>query len=111
MTRPNYRKAIDRRLAKIREENEKRTAEWKARVEDKTGKFFVQGQCVATPMGTGSVCYVRNGPPDYKKVFQVSVLLDSRRGEAITGNYKGTVFHVSDVEPFSRTEPRKAGRS
>jgi hypothetical protein len=52
------------------------------------------GSRVNTPLGPGSVAYVRNGPPDYSAPIAVSVRLDKRAQDA---RYSGTVFAAVDV--------------
>ena len=54
------------------------------------------GTRVTTPLGLGTVVYVRMAPPDYNTVEVVSVALDVRRGDP---RYGGTIFKIDDVEP------------
>lgn len=49
---------------------------------------------VQTPLGCGSVQYVRNRPPLYSEPDAVSVLLDSKKGYA---GYTGTMFDAGKV--------------
>ncbi len=56
-----------------------------------------KGRRVVTPLGPGSLNYVRFAPPDYREVAAVSVLLDARREDALYGRYSGTIFTASDV--------------
>jgi hypothetical protein len=56
-----------------------------------------QGLRVNTPLGPGSLAYVRYGGPDYRTIAAASVVLDSRRDDALRGNYTGTIFPATDV--------------
>lgn len=53
-----------------------------------------EGDRVLTPIGPGTVVYVRFGGPRYVEVEAISVLLDSRRGQA---GYSGTLFRPEEV--------------
>jgi hypothetical protein len=56
---------------------------------------------------TGSVCYVRLAPPDFREMAAVSVLLDDRLEDANRGNYHGTIFPAAAIEPqtFDPNDP------
>jgi hypothetical protein len=54
------------------------------------------GARVQTRLGTGTVVYTRNGPPDYTAPEAVSVRLDNRHDDP---RYSGTMFAAGDVIP------------
>lgn len=56
-------------------------------------KLFA-GARVQTPLGDGSVLYVRMSAPEYTRVVAVSVYLDSRRSDPF---YRGTIFASEKV--------------
>ena len=62
-----------------------------------TAAVAQQGLRVDTPLGPGSLAYVRLAPPDYRTPEAASVLLDARRADALSGRYSGTVFPAADV--------------
>jgi hypothetical protein len=59
---------------------------------------FQQGDRVQTPLGPGTVAYVRMAPPDYREPDAVSVRLDSRADAAPW--YTGTIFAAHKVQPW-----------
>jgi len=75
---------------------------------------FYKGDKVSTPLGLGTVAYVRMAPPDYSSAQAVSVVLDARRGKP---GYTGTMFKASDVswvrggQPGDRRRSRYGSRS
>ena len=54
-----------------------------------------KGQRVKTPLGYGTVCYVRMRPPEYREIEAVSVLLEARRNMI---GYSGTIIKAELVE-------------
>lgn len=54
-----------------------------------------KGQRVNTPLGTGTVEYIRMSPPDYRNIQAVSVKLDSAKDRP---GYVGTLFPPKDVK-------------
>lgn len=55
---------------------------------------FRPGDRVTTPLGDGCVTYVRFSVPDFVRIDQVSVKLDS---EAKRPRYVGTIFKAGEV--------------
>lgn len=55
---------------------------------------FCAGDRVWTPLGHGTVAYVRMAPPDYARPMAVSVVLDARRYEP---GYSGSTFFAAQV--------------
>jgi len=68
---------------------------------------MTKGTRVTTPLGPGTVVYVRmDHLGDINDIAAVSVLLDSRRDAALRGTYSGTIFPRADVTElagFSQT--------
>lgn len=54
--------------------------------------MFSQGDRVTTPLGPGTVNYIRMLPPDYRDIAAVSVTLDARFDDLVAGKYFGTIF-------------------
>lgn len=58
---------------------------------------MTKGTRVTTPLGPGTVAYVRmDHLGDITKVFAVSVVLDANLARL---NYAGTIFRAVDVKP------------
>ncbi len=55
-----------------------------------------QGQRVKTPLGDGTVCYVRMGwtSSKYADITHVSVLLDKKKNNIL---YSGTLFPIEQI--------------
>ena len=63
-----------------------------------------KGTRVITPLGPGTVAYVRMGPPDYSNPEVVSVVVDSRLANFGKG-YVGTTFAAVEVSPMVASAP------
>ena len=63
---------------------------------------MTRGDRVLTPLGPGTVAYVRMAPPDYREVEAVSVVLDGIRDR--WPNYTGSTFPVDKVSVTPREE-------
>jgi hypothetical protein len=53
---------------------------------------------VSTPLGLGTVVYVRMAPPNFTEMAAVSVALDAKLNRA---GYTGTMFDADDVSEVS----------
>jgi len=63
-------------------------------------KTFGPGDRVMTPVGPGTVVYVRINPPTFAEVDVYSICLDSRKAESEKPpfpSYRGTVFKAEHV--------------